>query len=190
MKFRIDSHVLHVVTLYRPPPSAVNKLTVTQFFKEFSPWLLELTESSGDLLLVGDINFHLDIPDDSGTKRFIELLDSYNLIQHVSFPTHRSGHTLDMAVTLQDSNVLQAMAQCDMISDHNLFLCKISHPKPSPVRIVTKTRKLRNVVEQDIFKHGSPVVDASVTEMCEHYDTTLKTVLDAHAPLRTMSTTL
>ena len=46
-------------------------------------------------LIVGDFNFHCDVPANTYTSRFIDLLDSFNLCQSVTTPIHRSGHILD-----------------------------------------------------------------------------------------------
>ena len=51
------------------------------------------------LLITGDINIHVDVPDDPDAIKFLDLLDSLGLAQHVKTPTHRCGHTLDLMIT-------------------------------------------------------------------------------------------
>jgi len=54
-----------------------------------------------EFLITGDFNLHLDHPHDSFiVKEFLAVLDSINLTHHVSFPTHRDHHILDLVVTL------------------------------------------------------------------------------------------
>ena len=60
IKFNTGSRCLDLVTVYRPPPSAKNKHTPAEFLTEFSAFLQDKVTGSGDLLLVGDLNFHLD----------------------------------------------------------------------------------------------------------------------------------
>jgi hypothetical protein len=42
---------------------------------------------------------------DSNAAQFTSLLDHANLIQHVSFPTHRGSHTLDLVITTADTTL-------------------------------------------------------------------------------------
>ena len=46
--------------------------------------------SSESLLIVGDFNIHVDIPRDPNAIRFLDLLSSMRLDQHVDKPTHTS----------------------------------------------------------------------------------------------------
>ena len=46
------------------------------------------------LVISGDFNLHLHDLRDSDTKEFMDLLETFSLSQHVSGPTHLSGHTL------------------------------------------------------------------------------------------------
>ena len=65
------------------------------FFEEFSRLLEQIAaEPSGCLLITGDFNFHMDDPDNANAKRFADLLESYDLKQHVNCGTHTSGVTI------------------------------------------------------------------------------------------------
>ena len=57
----------------------------------------------GHVLMTGDFNIHMDVPDDPLTIHFNELLKSFNLKQLVSGPTHEQGHTLDLFI-VNDNN--------------------------------------------------------------------------------------
>ena len=53
------------------------------------PDLLEYnTTLKGCSLIVGDFNFHYDVPTNTYTSRLIDHLDSFNLCQSVTTPTH------------------------------------------------------------------------------------------------------
>ena len=47
----------------------------------------------GELFILGDFNLHLDTPS-SQTNDFNDLLSTFDLNQHVNFPTHIHGHWL------------------------------------------------------------------------------------------------
>ena len=59
-------------------------------------FMQDLTIAKGDLVVVGDLNLHLDIHNDPGTQKFGELMTTLGLEQSVTGPTHRCGHTLDV----------------------------------------------------------------------------------------------
>uniref|UniRef100_A0AAR2KBY1 Reverse transcriptase domain-containing protein n=1 Tax=Pygocentrus nattereri TaxID=42514 RepID=A0AAR2KBY1_PYGNA len=51
------------------------------------------------VLITGDFNIHMDIPTNPVTSEFMRMLNSFGLTQHVSGPTHRHGHTLDLIIS-------------------------------------------------------------------------------------------
>ena len=86
---RSPSTVLRIGVVYRPPPSVENGLTVNMIFNEFADLLERLAVSSGKLLLLGDFNFHVDDLANPQTARFLDLLDCYNLKQHITGPSRK-----------------------------------------------------------------------------------------------------
>ena len=100
--------------------------------KEFSRLLEQIVvEPSGCLLITGDFNFHMDDPDNANAKRFADLLESYDLKQHVNCGTHASGHTLDLVITRSDDSLIKDTKVKDpVISDHLAIHCVLSIQKP------------------------------------------------------------
>ena len=68
------------------------------------PDLLEYNSLKGCSLIVGDFDFHYDVPTNTYTSRLIDLLDSFNLCQSVTTPTHRSGHILGWVIHRKDND--------------------------------------------------------------------------------------
>ena len=92
---------LKLFVVYRPPSSSMST-----FFADFE-FLLEFQISSEvDLIIVGDFNIHVDELNDSNARHFLKLLNTFNLCQHVSIPTHNSGHILDLIITNASSNLI------------------------------------------------------------------------------------
>ena len=87
--------------------------------------------SSGDLLIVGDLNFHLDKKNDTATRKLTELLESFNILQFVNTSTHKSEHTLDVIMCRATDNLIQEVKVGDMITDHNLLHCSPSQATPA-----------------------------------------------------------
>ena len=80
------------VTVYRPEHDA-------SFLDEFTEFLSLLHTQHDQIILTGDFNIHVDNPFDPIAKDFLNLLDSMGFTQHVSGPTHKKGHTLDLVIT-------------------------------------------------------------------------------------------
>ena len=102
IRLTIASSSFTFLTIYRPPSSSL-----PQFISEFSSLIDQLIVYPSELVISGDFNIHYDFMVTSSTFR--SLLDSYHLNQHVHFPTHKHGHTLDYIITKSDSNIISAI---------------------------------------------------------------------------------
>lgn len=75
-----------------------------------------------ELLIYGDFNFHMDDKADWDAIPFGELLDLFNLKQHVCVPTHKRGHILDLVITRNETegalDLKNVTAMEQFISDH------------------------------------------------------------------------
>ncbi|KAI6655641.1 RNA-directed DNA polymerase from transposon X-element [Oopsacas minuta] len=70
----------------------------SQFILDFSD-LIECTIAIQiKIILAGDFNLHFDLPSDPHTVLFNESLRTFDLQQHITSPTHHSGHTLDFVI--------------------------------------------------------------------------------------------
>jgi hypothetical protein len=61
-------HQFQLYVLYRPPPSRVNTFKIVVYFKEWS-----------EVLITGDLNFHIDDSNDSDARKFIQTISGYGL---------------------------------------------------------------------------------------------------------------
>ncbi|XP_072023255.1 uncharacterized protein [Amphiura filiformis] len=190
--FTCGSKCFTLVTVYRPYPSAKNQFTAGKFFEEFSQFLQDYAISQGELVLVVDLNLHLDIEDDYNTQKFADLMDSLSLTQFVVGPTHRCGHTLDVVISRESDNLVKNTCVLDLISDHALIACTLQIAKPKiPMKTIT-SRKYRSidpaVLKEDIVSSvltSSPATN--VNDAVNQYNDILSNLLDLHAPARTKS---
>ena len=98
------------------------------FLDEFPAYL-----SPEPLLITGDFNIRVNVPNNSEAARFLELLTSMSLEQRVDKPTHISGHTLDLIITRCSDSLLFAKPMTDyLFSDHITVLCELELGKPPP----------------------------------------------------------
>ena len=68
--------------------------------EEFESFLDKTSDTPQQVVLLGDFNLHIDIPDKWDTKQFIEIIAAVGFYQHVGGPTHTMGHTLDLRMTI------------------------------------------------------------------------------------------
>ena len=143
------------------------------------------------MIITGDFNIHVDCPTDRDAIRFFDILDSFNLIQHVKSYTHEDRHILDLVIT-RDCNdvVVSNITTSNFISDHCFIQFQLSHPAvPLSTQEVTY-RKLKSI-NLDDFKNdlatSSLCTDNSsnLQDLCKLYNDTLSTLRDDYAPLIT-----
>ena len=68
---------------------------VTTFLEEIVKLFENLVSLKDDIILAGDVNIHMETNEGYATK-FKDILHDFNIVQHVQFPTHIQGHTLDI----------------------------------------------------------------------------------------------
>ena len=82
-----------LATVYRPPGHHAD------FIKEFADFLSELILTGDKVLVVGDFNIHVDNEKDALGLAFKDIVNSIGVRQHVSGPSHRRNHTLDLILS-------------------------------------------------------------------------------------------
>ena len=95
-----------LLVVYRPAPTAANKLKVSKFWEEWSEMISGYAASHREVVIVGDLNFHLDNKADRKAKRFINILEEFGFVQHITLPTRVSGHTVDVLITKKESTIV------------------------------------------------------------------------------------
>ena len=167
------------------------------FLEEFSSFLERLVLTTSALLVAGDFNFHIDEPNDCDARRVLQVLESFDLIQYVSEATDKKGRILDLIIT-RTHKKLVGLCTVDnpFVSDHLavhslLDLAKI----PLECKRISY-RKIRDIDFSEFcgqLEDTSLVRDAasfSLGELVNEYNTTFKSLLDSHAPLKTKTITL
>ena len=186
------SHMpVRLCVLYRPQKFQNKKDTAPVFFDEFSSFLEDITTASGHLLITGDFNFHVNKSTDREALRFIDIIDSADLHQHVDKPTHKSGNTLDLILTRSTDHFVSDIATTHYLpSDHAAVLCSFNIPRPEPKRMEISIRKFRDI-DIDAFRNGILNWTLYTSSFCDldsqvaEYEHVLTSLKDKHAPLIT-----
>ena len=142
---RARNIIFHILLVYRPPSSSF-----PLFLTEFQELLGDIF-SLGNLILMGDFNVHMDDPSHSNTKKFQDVIDFFTFHQHVNFPTHESGHILDLVITREGSGLVEIPSCGELLSDHYSIPGKILLPGRQKLVKQFEYRPLKTVPE-DVFR--------------------------------------
>ena len=141
------------------------------------------------MLILGDFNIHMDLPDDTDCKNMSDLLESMGLIQHVLQPTHELGHTLDLIITRISDNIIAGCPYTgELFSDHFPVFCQLKSERPPVAVKHLQFRKIKSI-DRDQFSEAicssqlclEPPDDLDTLVNC--YNETLRSVLDTYAPV-------
>ena len=173
-----------VTVLYWPGSKKVNNA----FFDDLADVFERTSTFACPVVFVGDINIHLDVATDPDTVKFMSLIDSQGLIQHVSSPTHREGHLLDVFMTRSDCPVTALYVEPPMLSDHSFITATVDlqfgHGPPITTIRRRKWRQFNFAKFCDDLNESAllrdPPVDAAGLFLC--YNETLQSLVDKHAP--------
>ena len=178
---------LNLVTIYRPP-----NLSVAKFFEEFQSLLSFIISLKSNFIITGDFNLHVDVPN-TQTENFNNILNTFNLKQHVSFPTHKFGHSLDLFITPDDCPFIKSIIPTDFLSDHssitatlNFDITNRSPHKTIKYRQYNKidmTRFRADLERSDLIQHPK----TTSSELYNQYHSVLADLVERHAPLKSKS---
>ena len=192
----VKTRTVGVITVYRPPPSAANGLTVDIFLDEFGTILEELVVTNAELLIVGDFNFHMDDLMDGNAIRFSRLLETFDLKQYVKAPTHLYGHILDLVITRSaaDSLVSNFRVAEQPISDHKAITFNLTLSKPPIIRKTVISRALMNL-DVEAFTDAVNLGGLLDDNLClafaiSKYEHILEDTLNQMAPIRSRLITI
>ena len=201
-KIVINKTSVRLLIVYRPNPTPANNLNVKLFWKDFEKLISKHASCAEEVIVTGDLNFHLEIKDHANTLQLNCLLDEYGLKQTISEPTHVAGHTLDVLIIKCESELVTNMYVSDpclsneqgkVIKDHFALHWTFIAEKPKPISKTISYRDLNGInydtVKDDLSRTELIMVDSTdartAEELTQLYNNTLKVVLDKHAPLKT-----
>ena len=182
--------------VYRPQRDEDGHSTTSRFLDAFSDLLSRIHNKC---VFIGDFNFHVDILDDCDTKRLNLILSDFNFTQHVSFATHKDGHSLDLLITKTDDDRCTNLVQSVFISDHCSFIFDFRFPGSKSDRFKREQisyRKL-NAIEPNAFSTcfvdnigSSFFLTKNANAICNEYNSALSKSLDKLAPRKTKTVTI
>ena len=178
-----DSSSLLLVSIYR-----VLFVSVTVFLDEIVKLFEMLVTLKDNIVLAGDINIHMD-EDSLYPTKFKDILDTFNITQHVHFPTHIQGHTLDIIATFGEHPTISSVKSNENdVSHHYLIGFHISvKPKVKQEKEITY-RKLKEIDPErfnaDILEKLDITLE-SFGDNVKRYNEVLNEIINEHAPVKT-----
>ena len=173
------------LNIYRPPSSKIST-----FLDEFQNLLEIFVPSPSELIISGDFNIHTD-SDLTTPHKFSGILDNFHLTQHINFPTHDDGHTLDLLITRSSSTVGQPPFSPRILPVRSQIIhIQIfpTHP-PSNWKNNHTIPLLQKHWCRELQKwhphfplYTNPASNAS--DLADQLSSTLKSILDIHAPIK------
>ena len=146
---------------YHPPNSSI-----PTFLEEFIDWISHLVNRYMDPLILGDFNVNLVEQSEPNSAAFLELLETYGLMQWVLDPIHQIGSLLDHVITRETSSaVLDKPRVLDLVSDHRLILFGIPKHQALGKTTTVRFRRLNDISTQDIQQELSGMV-----KLCQKTD--------------------
>ena len=177
---------IHFFCMYRSPPSKKNKLTNSDFLREFPDLLDHVNLLRGKSIILGDFNVHFNDKSNYLTKQVLDLTDSFNFSQAVSEPTfHRSGNILDWVLHKEADNLLLSCELNHLLSsDHAAVILQLNFERPERLPVYKKVRDIKNINMSTFKADVKSFVDQQGQNItAESLDTGLRNILDKHAPI-------
>ena len=186
---------LILVVVYCPS----NHTITDEFFEEFTALLEIVSIYSSTVIIWGDFNVHFDDASDTSASRFTDLLDVFNLLQHVNDATHIQGHILDLIITQPCFIPDHVNVDLPIISDHSLITCYLLLPRPTRARQRQLITRRFNTIDTKSFTGAvrclpicvnlDLLANMSADRLCTSYQTELRHILDDIAPRITIIVT-
>ena len=162
------------------------------FLNDIAELFDEYVVSNEHFIIAGDINIHVETAD-LYSRQFDELLDLYDLKQHVSKPTHSKGHTLDVILAPNRENYLHGIDMSTIdISDHFLVNFYLNvEKKLKKTKVInyrpTKTVDIEKFCQDVTQKLGALPPTNHVGKRVHSYNEVLKNLVDEYSPMKTVT---
>ena len=100
-KVQVDRYNITLLAMYHPLYSAINPVTEKMFIDEFNEWICDqviISEHGNKLLILGNFNIQVYYKFDKNAGNFMDIIMALGHKQHIHFPTHKAGKSLDLYI--------------------------------------------------------------------------------------------
>ena len=123
-----------------------------------------------NIVLLGDLNLHIDNQEDPDANQLIATIEAFGLKQHIKFPTHQLGHTLDLIATKSTTKLTCTPIPGPYLSDHRMIIIETNNRKLTEIPQYMEYRKLTEaaITEFQQSFNNQPILDATNLEDAIH----------------------
>jgi len=176
-----------ILSVYRPG----SKPLTDEFYSEFTTLLESLATYRCPVIILGDLNIHLERCNDVRTVEFNDLLGSFDLCQCVQESTHCNGGILDVIIVRQCDVMNEVKVVEAGVSDHSLVIARLPVHQISSEFIPSEGRKWNefsiesfraDLMQSILCNDVNWTKQLTIEEIFNVYDQELTTLIDKHAP--------
>ena len=159
------------------------------FLDDFAEFLEEVLVSYGKIVYMGDFNLHVDNMENPDAQVFLDMSTAFGLENHVAFPTHKSGHILDLVIMESVSPLsVRHTEPGSFLSDHMCVVSTLSIDKPPIESKECTYRKIKDLNRSELSlalqKRLRDFEVENLEQMIKSFNDTVTSVLDEFAPER------
>ena len=139
---------------------------------------------------MGDLNIHINDPENQDTIIFEDTFKSLGLCSHANFPTHRLQNILDTIITAEDSDIISDTHEGSLFSDHYIIHYTLTTPSKRIELKQISYRKTKDIntdhLKTKINQALGTNQDYNSSDIIVHnYSKALTNVMDKVAPVKT-----
>ena len=129
----------HFILIYKQP-----NLSMLAFLHDLATVMEGNITQSVCLTILGDPNIKINDTYDSDSMLLLDFLDSFDLSNKVTFPTHRQSNTINLILTGLHSNHLSNFRQ-GRLSDHHLLHLNLTISTKVSQQMTISYHKVKNI---------------------------------------------
>ena len=158
--------------IYHPPPS--NDTTNTTFLDEITELIADRIAKYNNMVILGDLNIYVNDLTNTDSYIFDDTMHAFGFEQHVTSPTHKCGHILDLIFSKMNSDLnLHNCTVHEFISDHALVtidttLNKV--PWEPTEKVIRDTTRLTKEVLEKYYTMSVLESNASLEQACYQFN--------------------
>ena len=192
-KVNTGTVIINIITIYHPPYLDINQSTNAMFLDDLTDILEKHLMSLSNIVVAGDFNMCIDKKTHPDVNLFKDMVQAFGLDCQVKFPTHWSGHTLDLILTEAIGNI--KMSKCEpgvFLSDQSSIESILNIKKPKLERKELSYRKI-DAIDIEAFcneLHLNQLEVLPLEDKIKQLNSELMTVLNKLVPQKTRRITL
>ena len=155
--------------------------------EEFPDHISSLLRISKNVIIQGDFHIPWNKPEHPDTTSMQEILDMYDLDQHISIQTHKLGNTLNWLIG-NSPDTIQDITSKDFLLDHSIIEGTLQINQKVTEKMQTTRRDLSKINEEsfmsDLKNNLEVDMEKTLQQNYNNYRDAIKKTIDKHGPMK------